>query len=1306
MRRHLLPAVSLLPFSAFLNGAAIGYEWTEDFEEGIGTAKPYHRDAPQAELALATDGAAEGRHFVRAILPGERKLEGLNVTATGLQGGRRATVGAQVRGKGEIWLCLISSSGWLYSPDTVTLTDQWQEVSLNKALMAKDTQLGIHFLSRDVQKGAVFEVDDIRVSLGEAPEVYDAEVSPWRLEAEDFAGRVADVVDDTSASGGGAVRNGRYLALEDLPFPRCDRPATVHVLVNAGAEQEDYRLFTRQGGNRETLCQVKPEATGTWQWLHFPALTAGEVGDSFGIDVSRDKAVPDVPPSAIDSLVISTSDDLSDEALAHAPPLFPGFPLAVVTRCAEPPVIDGAGEDPCWRHTVACGDFLVVRSLAPANAATTARLCYDDGNLYVFFDCEEPILDPRMQRRHEFSARTEERDGEVSRDDSCVLLIDPGGAETPVLDFIVNALGTVSDAECRGPDLWETRDTSWSCGAQAAGSIGDGRWTLEMAIPLADLADAPPRAGDIWHACLGRIAKARNENSSWNPSNRGFHDPQAMGALVFAGDAPGIEMTAPGSPQLGRNLLQFRIVPVPGGSAGVYRMMSLRGAAAISHSYVFAALGDRAIDTNWRFQIAEEGELQPLFGVLDAATLQPLCLSPLVTRAVQSSEATITLACDGPYEVHLDGQVVASEQDADGVELRAPLQKGANVFALKLADGTAAVKLTTPDMDEVPVNWKIAPDDVADPALPNLDDSSWPTAGKVGDHPNLGPIMGERGKPVVLRCTLLWEKTRVWPTPEPALHLARNTTQHVTFIADGLEGRKLLDWTVLLAVPPEFEIVGSTGYYGTTVDYQPQFTCTQLGEQTIGGRELQVAKITATKPIVPGRHHIMSLFNAFVRVGDETASAETSFVYWAEANDGTVVEPRHVIPVRLLPSLQGRQCKQFVWQLWGSFFSAMDDPAMRETTLATAQAAGFNDIVAGNRWTTDTARKYGMRHTMGMNFQAWSLNMKPYLEAHPDERLIGKDGEPNDSLLCTSLLLGDSWPAVEAVLAEKMDAVRPDTLDYDYEYPPFTGPHSCYCPRCLQAFREYAGLPADAELTPETIEAEHGDAWVDFMARRAAQVFAKFRGSIHRIAPGTEFSVYSGYQRPANPRQYGVGWGYVGELQACDRIGCGYGRPAEAIGATVEAAAGIPTIFGALMHPYDTSKTVPPVPLTKARLLRRALDATGGVLVYDRLPMDGRSWLAVAETTRLVAEFEDLFLKARPQRLADLDEGSVATLSDGDITLVCAMNGGSKPAEHAIPLPPDAGSGAEFYSGEAVAAGETVNCALPPGEVAVYVLRK
>ncbi|NQT15783.1 MAG: hypothetical protein HQ582_23700, partial [Planctomycetes bacterium] len=538
------------------------------------------------------------------------------------------------------------------------------------------------------------------------------------------------------------------------------------------------------------------------------------------------------------------------------------------------------------------------------------------------------------------------------------------------------------------------------------------------------------------------------------------------------------------------------------------------------------------------------------------------------------------------------------------------------------------------------------------------------------------------------------------------LYIARNSNQHLTIIADGLPKRKLIDWTVFLAVPPEFEILGSTGYYGN-VDYQPSFLSTQLGQQTVAGRKMQVARIMANKPVMTGRHHIFSLFHAFVRTREALGKAEgneAAFVYWTEANDRTVLEPRQTIPVRLLPPLNGKQPKRLVWQLWGSFFSNMNNHAMREATLATAKLAGVNDLVAGDLWASETAPRYGIQHTMGFNFQAWSLNMKPHLTEHPNERLIGHDGQPNDGYLCTTLLLGQSWHAVEAKLQEKIEATRAHTMDYDYEYSPVTGPHSCYCPRCLAEFRDFSELDPDARLDPEIIRDQYERQWIDFMARRVARLFRKLRDAVHRLAPGTEFSVYSGYQTPENPKRYGVNWGYVGEYEACDRVGCGYGRPAEAIPTTIDGLKGIPALFGVLMRPYDTKETIPPVPMAKARLLRRALDSTGGVLLYHRLPMDGRSWYAVAETTRLVATYEDLFVAGKRTALSECDEARVQVLGDGKTTLVCAMNGGSGSLNLRLPLPLEAGGGREFYSKRSVAAGQTVSCTLPAGEVEVFVL--
>jgi len=251
-------------------------QWTESFEDGLGGTSPYHNDEPAAELEMASDNPADGKQFLRIKLPGKRRLEGAGMTAPGLSGGRLATVTARVRGRGRIWLCLISANGWLYSPNTVRLTNQWQTVSLNKALMVRDKSLGIHFLARELQQGSVFEVDDIRVTLADPPKVVDAEVRPWRFEAEEFAPRRADVAKDQSASGGRVLRSQQYGRLVSLPFPRTGRPVAVYLRVKARSAGPTYRLITTQGGNTQLLGSVTLKSAKQWQWVRFPNVLVGQ----------------------------------------------------------------------------------------------------------------------------------------------------------------------------------------------------------------------------------------------------------------------------------------------------------------------------------------------------------------------------------------------------------------------------------------------------------------------------------------------------------------------------------------------------------------------------------------------------------------------------------------------------------------------------------------------------------------------------------------------------------------------------------------------------------------------------------------------------------------------------------------------------------------------------------------------------------------------------------------------------------------------------------------------------------------------
>jgi hypothetical protein len=1264
-----IPACLLL--SLLLLSPCLAQTFREDFETGTGGAYSYYKAPEDLKIERLQGQASSGQWYLRGVLPGQKKLEGFAINAAGLSGGRLATVTASVRGKGEVWLCLISSNGWLYSPTTKTLTDKWQEVSLAKALMATDKSLGIYFITRDVQPGAVFEVDDVRVTLAAPPETSDTQVGPWRLEAEDFAPNGKTVAADPQALEGSLIRSEQYVVASDLPCPRTSRPIRVACRVRSGDEKDAWRLTTSQGGNTQVVRTVKATQTTDWEWLVFDAASAGELGDRFSLCSNRG-------PGArgwvcLDSIVVSTTPDLSPEQLAAAPQLFGRRPLVAVGQgdVATATVIDG---------------FVAVGAKSPAQAPTQVRVAYDDQGLRLRFGCPEPLLDTAQQRRHEFLAKVTQRDGDLYADDCVMMLLQPAGS-TSVYDFSVNALGTITDACCSEPDLWASRDVTWNSQATARAQIEEKRWWVELSIPWSDLG-GKPKPGDQWRVSFARSAKGRTEQSAWNLTNKGVHDPAQLGTLVFAESVPALQLQPPAALKAKGNVLPPASTDP---KARILTFAEIRSAGGTRHAY-----GDS-------FDLPREADVQMAYGVLDAADLQPLYLTPVLPQGIKSSLANLILSCDGPYELFLNGQPLAQGTAASGAKIEAALEKGSNLLTLRLQKGTAALQGQIGEWRFDASDWVMAPADTPKALDPTLDDAGWARALKIGDDAQLGPVVGSKDKPTVLRCTLLYEKTRVWPTPDPVYYLAQGVTQHLAFRVEGLPGRKLDQWESFLAVPSGFEVLGSTGFYGVRPGI-PRWTTTDLGEQTVLGKRMRVAKITADQPILTGRHYIMSEFQAFVRVTGAKVPADAQFVYWSRARGGSVLEAPQTIKVRVLPQVQGAQCKTLTWQLWGGWFSNMDDLAMREQVMDCARVAGFNDFVGGDRWTSDNAPRFGLRHTIGVNFESWNLNLGPYLVEHPEERLINGQGKPSGSLMCTTMLLGEGWSAVRDCLREKIETIRPSTLDYDYEYGPFAGPHSCYCDRCLKAFRDFAKLPEGQKLDADLISRQYREQWVDFMARRVAKLFGAFHRTIHELSPDSHFSVYSGYATPDNAERYGVDWRYVGEEKGCDHAGCGYGRPVEAVAATREALKGIPLVCGALLTPYERDILTPVTALTKAWLLRTVLDSTGGVLVYERTELDGRSWIAMGEATRLVAKYEDAFVHGKHLSLPGLDPAQVEALQHEGTTLVLMMNPTSKPVSLKVSLPAEWGSGEEFYSGSKVDAGATVEAQLEPGEAQALVL--
>lgn len=1000
------------------------------------------------------------------------------------------------------------------------------------------------------------------------------------------------------------------------------------------------------------------------------------------------------------------------------------MPAVRVSRFVKPPTLDGKGDDAMWAKTVGIRDFVVFGSHQPVQQdGTEVRFGYDDDFLYVLAHCEESLLVTASQRQLEIKANAKARDEEVLKDDSIFLLLKPPGSKD-AFEFAVNTLGIVADAKTSQDRLWADRDTRWNAGVKVAVTVSDGYWSVEMAIPWRDIAARAPVSGEHWQVVLARLARGRNEQSSWNlTSAPGAHAPEGFGELIFGTSELGLQPARPFSfLEAGKNVLDVELAANESSSGLVISTeVATPGNEGSTHrARTKATAGTTPVKVEHAFEVGEVSAVSFNWSAYDAATLELVYRSPQQLIPVQTSHLVLKVTTAKSYQLFLNDQLLAKGEKADAAQVRVPLRTGVNLLALQAESGTASLELESPAMGAQPLRWKMAKANTPGATSTGSDDASWETAPASNTAAGIPPEIGKAGEPIILRHTILLRQTRTWPLPHPALHIAGNSTQQAIFLAAGIPGRELRDWKVFFEMPTALEAIGSTGFNGNRdkdhlkTPGKPRFTL-----QTIEGSDTAAEKrhyhVAADEPIrfQSNQKPILSLFELMLRPAPDAPltpkSAPLKLTYWSTANDGTVSELKQEIPVQLLPPLKGRQPKKIVWQLWGAWLGIMDDDAMRDALLSTASAAGFTEVDATGRRTVEQAQAHGLGIQAQTSFKPWNLNASDYCKEHPQARLINSKQQPESDSMCTSALLDEGWAPFAPQLKSQLETLKPKALRYDYEFDPLVGPHSCYCERCLAAFRAAASLGSEVALTPQKIRQEYAPQWVDFMARRVARIFLQMKKTIHEAAPDVSFRVYSGYQSPDNPSRYGVDWRYVGEWNAVDLASCGYGRSAAVIDATTHALSGIPALFGELLTPYMVpgriNADIPSVQVNKATFLRRSLDATGGVLVYDRQTMDGRTWYAVAETTRLVAEHEDLFLAHQLESIPGQDPESIQLLRGKEGSLLCVMNLRSKEQKFSFKIPENIESGEEYYGKRAVKPGENVQLTLPPGETAVYVLK-
>ena len=203
--------------------------------------------------------------------------------------------------------------------------------------------------------------------------------------------------------------------------------------------------------------------------------------------------------------------------------------------------IDGKLDEPAWKAAQYLDDFRLPGSFAKPESPSSARLLWDDQNLYLAM----------VMQDFDVYATHKEHDSRTWEDDVAELFLKPSDHAHHYYELQVNALNTKLDLLIprRGAGNLD-RFTPWQSGMASAvvvkGTLHEWRdkdkgWMVEAAIPLkAFLKDTPkPQIGDRWRFAVCRydysVYLERQElSSSARLPVSDFHHFEGYDSIEFA----------------------------------------------------------------------------------------------------------------------------------------------------------------------------------------------------------------------------------------------------------------------------------------------------------------------------------------------------------------------------------------------------------------------------------------------------------------------------------------------------------------------------------------------------------------------------------------------------------------------------------------------------------------------------------------------------------------------------------------------------------------------------------------------------
>jgi hypothetical protein len=222
----------------------------------------------------------------------------------------------------------------------------------------------------------------------------------------------------------------------------------------------------------------------------------------------------------------------------------------VCYRTAQPITLDGRLNESAWQQVPWTAPFEDIsgKGFATPKYQTHAKVLWDDNNLYIAAEIEEPNV----------RAKITKHDDIIYRDNDFEMFLDPDDDAQCYFEIEMNSLNTLFELMLNKPYRDEGNFfDQWDCpGIRTAvhvdGTLNDSTdkdrsWTVEVAIPYNAVKtsfDNPLKAGHCWRINFSRVEWVKKggpeENWVWSATGQiNMHMPERWGYLYLSDKVAG-----------------------------------------------------------------------------------------------------------------------------------------------------------------------------------------------------------------------------------------------------------------------------------------------------------------------------------------------------------------------------------------------------------------------------------------------------------------------------------------------------------------------------------------------------------------------------------------------------------------------------------------------------------------------------------------------------------------------------------------------------------------------------------------------